>query len=64
MVKISGSEEESEQEHKQQNIFVRTYDISYITRVTRKSDAVVVHNKDKEMYKKVCCTCKVVVVFC
>ena len=39
----------------------KTY-ISYVKRVTRKFEPVVVHNKDKEMYKKVCYTCKVVVV--
>ena len=39
----------------------KTY-ISYVKRVTRKFQPVVVHNKDKEMYKKVCYTCKVVVV--
>ena len=32
-------------------------------RVTRKFHAVVVQDNDKEMQKKVCCTCKFVVVF-
>ena len=32
-------------------------------RVTRKFHAVVVQDKDKEMQKNLCCTCKVVVVF-
>ena len=38
---MSGSEEKSEQEHKQQNFFVSTYDISSIKGVTRKFNAVV-----------------------
>ena len=37
-----------------------TYDISSIKRVTRKIHVVVVQNNGKEMYKKMCCTCKVV----
>ena len=49
-VKISGSEKKGEQEH------VR--DIASIKRVTRKFHVVVVQNKSKEMYKKVCCTRK------
>ena len=39
-----------------------TFDISFIKRVTRKFLEVlvlVVQNNGKEMYKKVCCTCKV-----
>ena len=37
MVKIRGSEKEREQEHKQQNFFMWTYDISSIKRVTTES---------------------------
>ena len=35
------------------------YDISCIKSVTTKFHVVVVQNKGKEMYKKVCSTCKV-----
>ena len=35
------------------------YDISSYRRETRKFHVVVVENNGKEMYKKVCCTCKV-----
>ena len=54
-VKMSGSEKKKVNEN--------TYDISSIKRVTKKflevSRSVVVQNNGKEMYKKVCCTCKV-----
>ena len=36
------------------------YDIPSIKRVTRKFLVVVLQNNGKEMYKKVCCACKVV----
>ena len=55
-VKISGSEEKE--------VNRKAYDISYIKRVLEgfgKFLVVVVQNSGKEMYKKVCCTCK---VFC
>ena len=41
---------------------VSEYDISSIKRVTKKFlefQVVVVQNNGKEMYKRVCCTCKV-----
>ena len=50
MVKRSGSEKEANR-----NI----YDISSIKLVTRKFHVVVVQNNGKEIYKKVCCRCKV-----
>ena len=53
-VKISGSEEKE--------VNRNAYDISYIKRVLEgfwKFLVVVVQNNGKEMYKKVCCTCKV-----
>ena len=55
-VKMSGSEKKKVNEN--------TYDISSIKRVTKKFwkfHVVVVQNNGKEMYKKVCCTCKVTV---
>ena len=56
-VKMGGSEEKSEQEHRQQFFFVSTYDIELHKRVTRKFHVVVVQNNGKEMYKKMGCTC-------
>ena len=53
-VKMSGSEKKSELDH------IQTYNISPIKCVTRKFYVVVVQNNSKEMYKKVCCMCKVV----
>ena len=47
---MSGSEEKSEQEHKQQHFFVSTYDISSIKGVTRKFNAVV---EQQQRYRKV-----------
>ena len=44
IVKMTGSEKKSEQEH--------VYNISSIKRVTRKFRVVVVQNSGKEMYKK------------
>ena len=44
IVKMTGSEKKSEQEH--------VYKISSIKRVTRKFRVVVVQNNGKEMYKK------------
>ena len=52
-VKVSGSEKKVNE---------NTYDISSIKRALRsvwKFHVVVVQNNGKEMYKKVCCTCKV-----
>ena len=49
-VKMRGTEKEVNE---------NTYDISSIERVTKKFHVVVVQNNGKEMYKKVCCTCKV-----
>ena len=58
MVKMGGSEEKSEQEHRQQNFFVSTYDIElHKTCYYRKFHVVVVQNNGKEMYKKMGCTC-------
>ena len=53
MVKMSGSEKESEQEHKKQNFWWehKTY-VSSMKRITRKFYAVVVQDNDKEMQKK------------
>ena len=56
----SGHQGENERQRKKVN--KNTYDISFIKRVTRKFLEVlvlVVQNNGKEMYKKVCCTCKV-----
>ena len=39
------------------NFFVSQYDISFIKRVTRKFHVLVLQINDKEMYKKVYCTC-------
>ena len=50
-MKMSGNEEKVNR---------NTYNISCIKRVTRKFHVKVVQNNGKEMYKKVCCTCKVV----
>ena len=51
-VKMSGSEKESEQEHKQQLFGVRTYTVSSVKHVNRKSDVVVVQTTAKECTKK------------
>ena len=60
-VKMRGSEKESERTATQATEFlVRTHDISSVKHVNRKFHLVVVQNDDREMYKKVCCTCKVV----
>ena len=53
-VKMSGSEKTK---------WIRNTNISSIKRVTRKFHVLVLRNNGKEMYKQVCCTCKVVVVF-
>ena len=39
------------------NFFMSQYDISFIKRVTRKFHVLVLQINDKEMYKKVYCTC-------
>ena len=63
-VKMSGSERKANRNTDQLNkSLVSTCDIFFpIKSVTRKFHVVVVQNNGKEMYKKVCCTCKV--VFC
>ena len=50
-VKMGGSEKKIVNKNK--------YDISSIKRVTRKFHVVVVQNNGNEMYKKICCACKV-----
>ena len=63
-VKMSGRERKANRNNDQLNkSLVSTYDIFFpIKCVTRKFHVVVVQNNGKEMYKKVCCTRKV--VFC
>ena len=38
----------------------KTYDVSSMKHVTRKFHVVVMQNNGKEMYKNVCCICKIV----
>ena len=54
-MKMSSSEKKSEREH------VRHSSIKCVTKIRSfwKFHVVVVQNNGKEMYKKVCCTCKV-----
>ena len=60
-VKNRGSEKESERTATQATEFlVRTHDISSVKHVNIKFQLVDVQNNDREMYKKVCCTRKVV----
>ena len=60
-VKMRGSVKESERTATQATEFlVRTHGISSVKHVNRKFHLVVVQNDDREMYKKVCCKCKVV----
>ena len=62
-VKMIGSERKANRNTSWTKSSVNTYDIFLpIKCVTRKFHVVVVQNNGKEMYKKVCCTCKV--VFC
>ena len=56
----SGHQGENERQLKKANR--NTYGISSIKFVTNKSHVLVLQNTGKEMCKKVCCTCKVVVV--
>ena len=57
-VKMSGSKKKKKKKKKMSK---NTYDISSIKRISRKFQVVVVQNNGKEMYKKVCCTCKIAV---
>ena len=56
----SGHQGENERQLKKANR--NTCGISSIKFVTNKSHVLVLQNNGKEMCKKVCCTCKVVVV--
>ena len=58
MRNASGHQGENEQQQKKVNS--TPYSISSIEHVTRKFYIVVMKIDSKEMYKKVCCTCKVV----
>ena len=51
---------ENKRQWKKKNAKGNTNDISSIQHVTRKFHVVGVQTNGKEMYKKVCCTCKVV----
>ena len=53
-------EDERQWKKKSELDHIQTYNISSIKCVTRKFYVVVVQNNSKEMYKKVCCMCKVV----
>ena len=62
-VKMISSEKKSEQEHKQQNLWrahTTTRHFISIKCVTRRCHVVVVQDNGKEIYKKVCSSCKVV----
>ena len=59
MRNANGNQGENERQWKKKKVNKNMYEISSVKRVTRKFHVVVVQNNGKEMYKKVCCTCKV-----
>ena len=62
-MRAANNQIQGENERRWKKVNENTYDISSIKSVTKKIfwtfDAVVVENNDKEMYKKVYCTCTV-----
>ena len=68
---MSGSEKKKKKRKQQQRQKqprtsqeqVSTYGISSIKRIKRASKNIVVQNNSKEMYKKVCCSGKVISLF-